>query len=251
MTRFFDFHARLGPAPGAVDRLLAAMDSAGIERAAVSAGGVLDLDQLSRQIVQGGHVETDADNRAVLAACQGSAGRLLPFFFGNPHRDPDDYRRHAAGYRGLEISPAVHGVPLTDRRTTALVEVAAEYGHPVYLVTLGRYGVRAPDLRTLAEKFPEVTFVLGHCGFIGIDTDAIARVAPNDNVVVETSGAFMLTVRIALDRLGADRVLFGTEHPLQHPEVELAKLRALDLDQDSMEKVAWRNAYRLLGEEIR
>jgi len=249
MGQIFDFHARLGPGPDAADRLLMTMGDWGIDRAAVSAGGVIDLDRLSTQIIEGGHVETDADNDAVLAGCRRSEGRLVPFFLGNPHSGPDRYRSQAAEFRGLEISPAVHGVPLTDERTTALVEVAGEHGHPVYLVCLGRPGAGAVDVVTLAEKFPDVTFVLGHCGFIGIDMYAINRIASTDNIATETSGSYTGIVRAALERLGPQRVLFGTEYPLQHPSVELAKLRALELDPDSWRRVMCGNALRLLGEE--
>jgi predicted TIM-barrel fold metal-dependent hydrolase len=44
-------------------------------------------------------------------------------------------------------------------------------------------------------------------------------------------------------------VLFGTEYPLQHPSVELAKLSSLDLDATAVELITRRNACRLLGEE--
>lgn len=251
MDRLFDFHVRLTPQPDALARLVEVLDECGIERAGVAAGGVVDLDRLSRQVVHGGHVESDADNDAVRTACRDSGGRLVPFFFGNPRADGGRYRAAAAGFRGLEISPAVHGVPLLDPRTTDLVQVAAEAGHPVYLVTLGRAGMGAADLARLAGEFPEVTFVLGHCGFIGIDIQAIAEIAPLKNIVVEISGAFTATVRIAVERLGADRVLFGTEFPLQHPTVELAKLHALNLPAESWRLIAWDNADRLLGEANR
>lgn len=250
MDRLFDFHVRLTPRPGALERLTAVLDECGIERAAVAAGGVVDLDRLSRQVVYGGHVETDAANDDVRTACGHSGGRLVPFFFANPHA-PHRYAEAAADFRGVEISPAVHGVPFTDERTRNLVATAARHGHPVYVVALGRPGTRAADLVRLAANFPEVTFVLGHCGFIGIDTNAIATVAPRPNILVEISGAFTLTVRIAIDRLGAGRVVFGTEFPLQHPAVELAKLHALHLDETQRRLIAWDNADRLLGEDIR
>lgn len=245
MDRLFDFHVRLTPQPGALARLRSVLDECGIERAAVAAGGVVGLDRLSRQVVYGGHVEADAGNDAVRAACRDSGGRLVPFFFGNPHA-PHRYADAAADFRALEISPAVHGVALGDDRTRHLVATAARHRHPVYVVTLGRPGTRAADLARLAADFPDVTFVLGHCGFLGIDTDAIATVAPQPNIVAEISGAFTLTVRIAVDRLGAGRVLFGTEFPLQHPAVELAKLHALQLDETQRRLIAWDNADRLL-----
>ena len=50
----FDFHARIAPDEREPGALLAAMDAAGIARAAVSAGGLLGLDRLSAQINVGG-----------------------------------------------------------------------------------------------------------------------------------------------------------------------------------------------------
>lgn len=244
-----DFHARLPTRPGATERLLATMDEHRIDRAVVTIGGVIDPDLLSEQVIRGGHVETDADNEALLAACERSDARLLPMFLANPHRDPKDYGGRAAKFRGLEISPAVHGVDLTDRRTVALVAVAAEFSHPVYIVCLGRPGVGVPDLVALARTFPSVTFVLGHCGFVGIDLYALNTIGPERNIVAETSGCYTGVAAAAVERLGADRVLFGTDYPMQHPSVELAKLRALRLTGENRRKIVWRNAHRILGEE--
>jgi predicted TIM-barrel fold metal-dependent hydrolase len=245
----FDFHARLVKRPGAVGQLLATMDAAGIDRAAVSAGGLVDLDRLSRQIVEGGQVHHDADNAAVLAGCDSSGGRLLPVYFGNPHDTTDSYRRQAGRFRGLEISPAVHGVGFADARVAALVRVAAAAGHHVYSVCVVAPGAGTADFVALAARFPEVTFVFGHCGFIGIDIHAINEIAPQPNILAETSGCFGAVARFAVDRLGPDRVLFGTEYPLQHPTVELAKFAALELSEPVWRQVAWRNAHRLFAEE--
>jgi len=244
-----DFHARLVPRPGAADRLLSMMDECGIDRAVVCAGGLLPLDRLSRQLVEGGHVEADADNQAVLAAAAGSGGRLVPFYFANPHRPAARYRDEAAGFAGLEVSPAVHGVPLRDERTEALVAVAAEAGHCVYTVCLSRPGSGVADLVALAVAYPSVTFVLGHSGIGNIDYHAVDLIAPHTNVLLETSGGYSTVVGTALERLGAHRLLFGTEFPLQHPRVELAKYAALDLAPADWAQVAWHNAHRLLRKE--
>jgi uncharacterized protein len=244
----FDFHARLVPGPDAVGRLLRTMDAVGIARAAVCAGGVIGLDRLSKQIVEGGGTDAVPDNDAVRRAGAAS-DRLVPFYFANPRRGPGRYRRASPDFRGLEISPAVHGVGFTDPRVLALVEVAAAAGHPVYAVCVATAGARTADFLDLARRFPGTTFVFGHCGFTGIDIDAINRIEPHANIVVETSGCFGVTVRAALDRLGPERVLFGTEYPLQHPAVELTKLDCLDLHPSTWASVAWANAHRVLREE--
>jgi predicted TIM-barrel fold metal-dependent hydrolase len=243
-----DFHVRLVPRPGARDRLLSTLDECGLERAVVCAGGTIDLDQLSRQLILGGHVETDADNDAVLSACNGTDGRLVPFFFANPHREPARYRERAAEFRGLEISPAVHGVGLADPRAAALVEIAAAVGHPVYTVCLDRPGAGVGDLAALARRFPEADFVLGHSGIGNIDFYALALIEGEANIALETSGGYTSVAEAALRRLGADRVVFGSEYPLQHPAVELAKFQALRIPPEQWRRVAWDNAHRLLGE---
>ncbi|TWJ27665.1 hypothetical protein JD81_01156 [Micromonospora sagamiensis] len=247
----FDFHVRLAPRPGAGERLRSALDECGLERAVVCAGGTIDLDRLSRQLVEGGHVETDADNDAVLAACAGTDGRLVPFFFANPHRPAEVYRARAAEFRGLEISPAVHGVGLTDPRVADLVGVAAEFDHPVYVVCLDRPGAGVADLVDLGRRFPQVDFVLGHSGIGNIDLYALTLIRDEPNILLETSGGYTCVVEAALRRLGAGRVVFGSEYPLQHPAVELAKFQALRLSPEQWRQVAWDNAHRLLGEEKR
>ncbi|MFE1439668.1 amidohydrolase family protein [Streptomyces sp. NPDC058739] len=246
-----DFHVRLAPRPGAAGRLLAAMDENGLARAVVCAGGTIDLDRLARQLTEGGHVETDADNDAVLRACADTDGRLVPFWFANPHRPPEVYRARAAEFRGLEISPAVHGVALTDPRTAALVEVAAEHRHPVYVVCLDRPGAGVADLVGLARRFPEVDFVLGHSGIGNIDFHALNLVRHEPTVSLETSGGYTCVAQAAVERLGPRRVVFGSEYPLQQPAVELAKFRALRLPPEQWRQIAWDNAHRLLGEEKR
>jgi predicted TIM-barrel fold metal-dependent hydrolase len=243
----FDAHARLGPTPAARDRLLSTMDSCGIERAVVVAGGVIDLDRLARQLAEGGGVTGDAHNDVALAAQAASGGRLVPFFFANPHRDPSVYADQADDFYGVEISPAVHGVSLTDSRMVGLVEAAASVGHPVYTVCLYRPGDTVSDFVALARKFPDTTFILGHLGVDLIDTYAIDLVSEVDNVLVETSGGYTVLLRIALERLGAGRLLFGSEAPHQHPSVELAKFAALDLPADDWARISWDNADQLFG----
>jgi predicted TIM-barrel fold metal-dependent hydrolase len=242
-----DAHARLGPTAAARDRLLSMMDETGIDRAVVVAGGVIDLDTLARQLAEGGGITADAHNEAALEAAAITRGRLIPFFFANPHRDPAVYLAQASDYRGVEISPAVHGVPLDDPRTVGLVEAAASAGHPVYTVCLYRAGCTVTDFVALARKFPSTTFVLGHLGVDLIDTYAIDLVSDVDNVVVETSGGYTVLLRIAYERLGPDRLLFGSEAPHQHPSVELAKFAALDLPET--DRILGGNVLRLLGED--
>jgi uncharacterized protein len=250
MTSAFDFHARLRPGQTAVPELLDRMDRAGVARALVSVGGTVDLDRLSAQIVEGGGGDVPVDNDQLWRQVTQSSGRLLPAYFGNPHRPAAEYRREADRFRALEVSPAVHGVGFDHPGLRNLVEAAGEAGHCVYTVCVPGQGAGVRDLIRLARDHPHTTFVFGHCGFITVDAYALGAIAGQPNIVAETSGCFALTVHIALTRLGPDRVLFGSEHPLQHPAVELAKLASLDLPPDTWDKVVRTNAHRLVNEPV-
>jgi predicted TIM-barrel fold metal-dependent hydrolase len=242
----FDVHARLVAGADMLDQLLSAMDQVGIERTAVAAGGVIPLVQLSRHIVEGGWSDAAADNDGVLRACTRSGGRLVPIFFASPHRPPDHYLSRAGEFHALELAPAVSGVPLTDERSVALVAAAAEAAHAVYVHCLIRQGFTVRDLVTLATSWPEVTFILAHGGIGHIDLFGVELIEPRSNIMLETSGGYTRVVQFALERLGPGRVVFGTEFPIQHPSVELAKYRALALDPAVWRQVAWENACRVL-----
>ncbi|MDJ1130555.1 amidohydrolase family protein [Streptomyces iconiensis] len=246
--RVFDAHAHLAPRPDSAERILTSMDRNGIDRTVVVAGAAISPDELSRQIIVGGHIEKDADNTAVLEGCAGAPGRLVPFFFANPHREAGEYRSRGTEFRGLKLAPGVHGVPLADERTQALVSAAAELGHNVYLHCLHREGFGVRDLVGLARRFPAVTFVLGHAGVGDLDLYGIDLITDSGNIVFETSGGYTSVVSAAIERLGAERVLFGSEYPLQAPEVELAKFKALGLPADQWRLIAWENTMRLIGE---
>ena len=248
LRRVFDAHAHLAAADGAVTRLLSTMDACGIDRAIVVAGGVVSPERMSRLLALGGGVRDDADNEAVRRGCERSGGRLVPFFFGNPHR-PSAYREQGEHFAGLKLAPTVHGVPLDDPRTRELVDVAAEFGHNVYAHCLPRPGSTVADLVRLARRYPSLTFALGHTGVGDMDLYGIDLVAPVPNVVVETSCGLTATVPWALRRLGRERVLFGSEYPMQSPRVELVKLQAAGLSEEDWRSVAWANVWRFVGEE--
>lgn len=244
----FDAHAHLAPGDGSVRRLLTEMDTRGIVRTVVVAGAVVSADRLSRQLIEGGYVEDDADNDEVLAGAGTADGRLVPFFFANPHRPADVYRVRGSDFRGLKLAPGVHGVQLLDDRVVALVEVAAKLGHNVYTHCLHRPGFGVRDLVELANRFPDTAFALGHCGVGDLDFYGIELVEPVGNIVFETSCGLTATVRRALERLGPHRLMFGSEYPMQAPLVELTKLEVLGLSSSEWEAVTWHTAANFVGE---
>lgn len=239
-----DFHAHLRP--GARAAFLAELDALEIERAVVVPGGSLSPEALARGIADGGERDIAIDNAALMAQAADSEGRLIPFWFGNPHRSPRDYLECASA-RGLKLGPAVHGIPLGDGRNLAWIEAARARGHVVYLHCLGRLGFDVPDLVLLAQRYSDVRFVLGHAGVGNADFRAVTLIGPCANVAFETSGGFSAVARFAVEKLGAERVLFGSEYPLQDAAVELLKIKRLGLGAAEQARVLRENALALLA----
>lgn len=247
----FDSHAHLAPGEQSLDHLLTTMHKLHITSCVVVPGGGIAPGQLNKQLsapptaMQARGARYDC--LALLRQCESLKGTLFPFYFVNPHQPTDQYRTFASRFYGVKIGPAVHGVPLTSPLTAAYLEVASEFNHLVYLHCLDRDGFRVSDLVTVARNFPTLHFILGHGGIGHLDFAAVDTIAPFEKILFETSGAFAAVVQYACDKLGASRVLFGSEHPLQSAKAELVKIQDLRLSGRDLDLVLGTNIAKLLS----
>jgi hypothetical protein len=69
------------------------------------------------------------------------------------------------------------------------------------------------------------------------------------NVWVDTSGAQPIAglLEYALQRLGPDRIVFGSDYPVRDFAVKMAAVRAAGMDRKAQEAVCSANAQRLYG----
>jgi predicted TIM-barrel fold metal-dependent hydrolase len=129
---------------------------------------------------------------------------------------------------------------------------AAERGVPVlqhaWLKTTGNQpDESAPqDVAELARRHPQVTIIMAHLN--GHTPRGIEAVVNISNVVVDTSGGDPESgmLELAVLRLGAKRVLFGSDAPVRHFGVSLAKVLGAELPERAKCDILWNNAARLL-----
>lgn len=85
-----------------------------------------------------------------------------------------------------------------------------------------------------------------HVGGFPLFNTVIDVAARNPDVYLETSGIPMhSTTREAVERVGPDRVLCGSDTPFHHPSVELAKVRVSGLSTDLADRVLGVDSRRL------
>ncbi len=139
----------------------------------------------------------------LVAAKQKDPG-IIPFT-GVDHKKDYDYEQYyaahvKAGAKGMKLHPIVQRLPLTDKKTYAIVEAFAPYGLPILfhcgVVDMYYKGKekanQTPELgavkyaEELIRSFPKVNFVAGHAGTMQIN-DVIAKLAAFKNIWVDTS----------------------------------------------------------------
>jgi len=235
-------HVDVEPAYGMYDtpeKLIRKMDEAGIDIAAVS--GYRNFP---------GH-SPDGD-KYVLEAINEFPDRLIGYtrinpWWGDAAIDVLEEAILHKGMRGLKLHPATYMLYPFDALTIELVNRAGELGAPV-LIHSGDENMCLPyQIDPLAAQCPDTTIILAHIGGFFSHNAAIDVAERRTNVFVDTSEIpFPDHIRLAVDRLGAEKVLFGTDAPCCDMRLELKKVDLADLTPDDYQKVLYRNYASLM-----
>lgn len=106
------------------------------------------------------------------------------------------------------------------------------------------------DMARVCELFPRLTFVFAHPGESDSVEAHIERMKKYENAYLDISGTGIFrngVLRYIIDRVGADRVLFGSDYPVCNPGVYTGGVLFENLPEADLEKVAYKNAEGLLG----
>jgi len=199
------------------DELLALMDRAGVDWAVVC--------PVEEQIV----LRNREGNQAMIAAMTRHPDRFIGFAVANPwygDKAVKELRRAlGAGLRGVKFNSSLQGFFINDEIVYPLIEVAGEFGVPVYFHTGTPIYALPLQLAALARDFPDVSFIMGHSGFADFWYDALPAAQDVPNIILETSFAMPSMLAQAVEVLGPERLVFGSDAPMSDPVLELLKLR--------------------------
>jgi predicted TIM-barrel fold metal-dependent hydrolase len=242
-----------------VDELVRDMDAGGVQRA-VLLGWYWE------------HPETCLEQNEFYAECiRTHPDRLRACATLHPAAGVAETRRRMesareSGFKGLgELSPHSQHHAIDDPGFEAALALAGEWRWPVFLHVTdpagkaypGRVETPLADFTTLAERFPGTDFVLAHWGgLLALQPEA----AGHRNLYYDTAASPLLydagVWRRLVDSAGADRILFGSDYPLNlYPGAEsepgwgrfLSEVREAGLTAAELEQVLSRNAQRLFN----
>ena len=198
------------------------------------------------------------DNGAVAAFIAGSTAKKYWFFpWVNPEvpEDLEYLRENRSAIHGIKLHPSCDKVRVTDPKAEPFLRLAADEGLPV-MVHCGRWQEMSSYKFALeaAAKYPVTRFVLSHMGgdTPELEMGTIRGIVEGrlDNVLLGTEGVREYwAVQRAVDELGADRVIFGSDFPLGHPRMYMGLVDALKLEPEQKRLILGANALRLVGGE--
>lgn len=139
--------------------------------------------------------------------------------------------------------PAVH--PLIEELIRRDMPVLIHCGHPIFTLPW--------SIEELAVEYPDAKIILGHMGHGNIVyiNGAIDVADRNENVYLETSGMPMhAKILEAVERVGPNKVLFGSDAPFHEVGVEVRKVQVSGLSPELIERVLEKNSRKLFfGDE--
>jgi Predicted metal-dependent hydrolase of the TIM-barrel fold len=192
-------------------------------------------------------------NDEVIKALEKYPKRFIGYATLNPHY-PEDMKNEIdrcfsfPGIRGIKLHPDCHGCTIDYRNYHIAYEVANEKGCPVLIHVWGQDQVAI--MGKLAGQYPKAKFIMGHAGGgIRAMEDAIEVVVRHDNVFADLalSRTYEGNVEWLAREMGADKVLFGTDHPFLDPRPTLGRVALAEISDEDKSKIFGRNMARLLG----
>jgi len=238
-----------------VDQLLQEMDDAGVEKAVILGWYWENPDTCSENLDW--QIEWIRQHPDRLIA-------YAPFHANGGYRALEELARaFDAGIAGIgELNPPAQGFSYEDPYLDEALKLAAQHGKPVNIHVTdaqtrdypGKIETSFDSLEKLAQRHSETTFVFAHlAGMMELPT-----LKELTNVYLDTAAVPMLysdsIYQDAIDQIGADRILFGTDYPLRtfprtqkKPEfaTHLNALRNCGLNPADLNKILYQNARKI------
>jgi predicted TIM-barrel fold metal-dependent hydrolase len=221
-------------------------------------------------------VDLDRGNAEMQEAIDAHPGRILGYWAINPNLSNDRKEitrkfESSRGFIGLKALPDYHGYPLDGERYRWALEWANADELVMLVHTWGGSACNSPQLlETVARRYPDVTFLMGHSGYG--DWEESTRIARElDNVFLELTAVYAahdfgmfphgsgtpvpLNSRLQVNgiieymvgRVTSKKILFGTDMPWYSPSFAAGSILFARINDDEKRDILYNNAKAILA----
>lgn len=191
----------------------------------------------------------ERQNDLVAEAVRASKERLVGFCCVDPKRlgavDEIDRAVEKLEMKGIMLDAEVFYINLKAPYMKGVFEKALEHKLPVLIHSRPMSSVTfrlGEGIDYVAQNYPEVT-ILTH-----IQVPYLGLLASrNNNIMIETSmNLDNRAIETFVSKFGADRIIFGSDSPLNHPYVKRIMVEEAEITEDQKELILRRNVKKLL-----
>ncbi|MCR4561653.1 MAG: amidohydrolase family protein [Bacilli bacterium] len=193
-------------------------------------------------------------------------GKIGVLVWINPHNEVLDekfkalIRNNRSLIYGLKIHPWDSRIKVTSHKLKPYLDFAKEEGFPVLIHTAADEYSDIKYVGKIAKIYPEVKFIAAHLQLCSDNLASLEVLKENPNVYGDTAWVNMEFAKRVLREIGNDRVMFGTDNPvdgietLDNPMYQEYFQNGVGLDKETYADLMYRNAikiYRLPNIKIR
>lgn len=192
------------------------------------------------------------DNEYTAAAAEAHPDRLIPWAYVDPWHHPEAaaaVKRFAEmGFLGIKFRAVSLRYSLSDRLLLdPWLPAAEEHGLHVSVHTGDDPACTPLQVQEMAQAYPGVTFLMCHAGFRTLAHEALAVAQRCPNIVLDQTAATSLQLYDALEQVGSDRIVYGSDAPFMDTRVELKRFETAINDPDVYAACTGGNILRILG----
>lgn len=232
-----DAHNHLGPyfnfpihRSGSIESMLERANTAGIGKVCIAANAAIGPD------MAWGNDET-------AEAIRKYPDRVLGYATIKPCAEADmraelDRLFSQNGFIGIKLHPGLHGVNVAHASYRPAMEYADAHSLPVLIHTWSRADVS--DAGALAAEYKSASFIIAHMGGApDVLEHALDTMKKYDNVFGDTALSISphRNIEYAVKRVGAEKVIFGSDMPFYDPVFTLARVVCADIHESEIEKI--------------
>ncbi|MHB8964189.1 MAG: amidohydrolase family protein [Saccharofermentanales bacterium] len=202
------------------DMLIRSMDRHGIDCAVVSNIEGIEYDHngcpLAKDVLH-----------SQIQVCQASIdfarrypGRIYPLLWVMPQTGgaTAEFRKFIAANRdeiyGLKFHPYLNQTAFDSALSEPYIRIAAEFGLPIAIHTASSEESSPWKVALMAQKYPEVKFLLVHMGLYTDNKESIGLILKYPNLYGDTTLVQPENAMKLIQRGGIDKILFGTDAPV-------------------------------------
>ena len=190
------------------------------------------------------------NNGSVLEFCRAYPDMFLGFWGIDPHRGMDAVREvekvvKEYGMKGIATDPYLAHISPCEARYYPIYAKCCELNVPVFITMAPPPMVQGAlieytdprDVDKVARDFPELTIIMSHGGYPFVQEAIFVCRAPMATHYIES-----LTTGVL-----ADKIIFASAHPFIEQKDAIETYMNMGLDEETLAKVMYKNAYRVLG----